>query len=80
MGKRQQSTDKGHATSKGQRRQARARQQIQRLAMKVARWERNQADQLKEHAGKSRKNWDTRGIKAHIELLKKVASKPAKRV
>lgn len=79
MGKRSSnSSSKVPGSSKGLSQQADARRRAQRLSMKIARWERNQSDPMKERAGKSRKNWDTSGMKAHLAVLKKIISKPAK--
>jgi hypothetical protein len=66
-------------TSSGIRWYSRKGKQILRLKMKIARWERNQLNEMKKKAGESRNNWDTAGLKRHLKLLEELISQGPKR-
>jgi len=48
---------------------------MRRIRMKIARWERNQTDEMKQQAGQSRNGWNTEGLKRHLALLEKASKK-----
>lgn len=58
-----------HKMSSGKRPQRRLNAAVRKTKMKIARWERNQANPEKKKAGKFRKGWNTDGLKKHLEML-----------
>ena len=75
MGKKKSGGKKGvkrqrkHRVSSGKRRVSKARQELCRVKMKIKRWEKNQTDEKKKEAGKSRNGWDTTGLKKRVKQL-----------
>lgn len=66
-------------TSSGKGRVARARQALVRTKMKIARWKKNQTDEKKVAAGKSRSNWNTEGLERHLRTLEKIIKQGPKK-
>lgn len=68
-GKKGVKRQRAHRTSSGKRRVSRARQELCRVKMKINRWNRNQTDEKKKEAGKSRNGWDTTGLEKRVKQL-----------
>jgi len=85
MGKKNAGGRKGakrprkHRVSSGKRRVSRARQELCRVKMKIKRWQKNQTEETKVAAGKSRNGWDTTGLEKRIKQLESTIKKGPKK-